>query len=160
MIQFQALKILYVSHSAVLSEIKNCFKPGCAGYVQRNCAVQDFTAAITALLQNNRHVAVRNYLSFIPGSPLPEATPKMKMFKKLTGRQKQIAAQLIQGKSQIDICLNLGLQRSTVSTHKYRIFDKLQIVNLLELLKYKQYFEDTISTINQDCKNGLACGCH
>ena len=50
-------------------------------------------------------------------------------------REIEIANLLVRGDGNLEISNNLGIQMSTVSTYKNRIFEKLKINNLVELIE-------------------------
>ncbi len=56
-------------------------------------------------------------------------------FDKLSKREVEIANLLIRGEGNLEISNGLGIQMSTVSTYKNRIFEKLKINNLVELIE-------------------------
>lgn len=56
-------------------------------------------------------------------------------FDKLSKREVEIAKLLVKGVGNLEISNNLGIQMSTVSTYKNRIFEKLKINNLVELIE-------------------------
>jgi DNA-binding NarL/FixJ family response regulator len=62
-------------------------------------------------------------------------------FDKLSKREIEIVKLLIKGEGNLEISNNLGIQMSTVSTYKNRVFEKLKINNLVELIeKYNLYY--------------------
>ena len=56
-------------------------------------------------------------------------------FDLLSKREIEIANLLVRGDGNLEISNNLGIQMSTVSTYKNRIFEKLKINNLVELIE-------------------------
>ena len=62
-------------------------------------------------------------------------------FDKLSKREIEIANLLVRGDGNLEISNNLGIQMSTVSTYKNRVFEKLKINNLVELIeKYNSHY--------------------
>jgi len=53
---------------------------------------------------------------------------------RLSSRELEVARFLAQGMGNQEICNELNLQKSTVSTYKNRIFEKLSVKNVVELL--------------------------
>ncbi|MFD2910195.1 response regulator [Flavobacterium ardleyense] len=63
-------------------------------------------------------------------------------FDKLSNRELEIAKLLVKGEGNLEISNCLGIQMSTVSTYKNRVFEKLKINNLVELIeKYKLFYD-------------------
>ena len=54
---------------------------------------------------------------------------------KLSNRENHIALLILDGKRTLDIALELGIKPNTVSTIKNRIFEKLQVNNLVDLMQ-------------------------
>ena len=53
----------------------------------------------------------------------------------LSPREKEVLALLLDGKQTKQISSELNLKVTTVSSHKARIFDKMQVGNVIELFK-------------------------
>lgn len=53
---------------------------------------------------------------------------------KLSKREREISELLIKGDGNIEIANKLSIQLTTVSTHKNKIFNKLNIKNIVELI--------------------------
>ena len=60
----------------------------------------------------------------------------------LSNREIEIAKLLVEGFSNIDICNTLNIQKSTVSTYKNRIFEKLDVDNLSSLIQIFNFYKD------------------
>jgi DNA-binding NarL/FixJ family response regulator len=62
------------------------------------------------------------------------------LFKKLSNREFEIARLMIKGYGNLEITNELNLKASTVSTFKSRIFQKLNIINVIQLAnKFDEY---------------------
>lgn len=58
----------------------------------------------------------------------------------LAGREREVAELLVKGEGNLEISNRLNLQKSTVSTYKKRIFEKLKVNNVIELADiFKHY---------------------
>lgn len=64
------------------------------------------------------------------------------LFSELSSREQQVVHLLIQGKYTKEIAVTLDLKVSTVSTYKSRIFEKLQVENVIELIKKVDIYKD------------------
>ena len=77
-----------------------------------------------------------NKSSFIKSNPKSISSKDDKSYLNLLSeREIQVAKFLINGWKGSEICTELNLQKTTVSTYKKRIFEKLNIVNTLQLVK-------------------------
>lgn len=63
-------------------------------------------------------------------------------FEKLSARESEICKLLIKGEGNLEISNALDIQMSTVSTYKSRIFEKLQVNNLAELIELNYNYLD------------------
>lgn len=103
---------------------------GVKGLMMNWCNVHEFYEALRKVLGGESYVCsditnslLSNYLgASVPTYSLP-----------LSRREKEVFNLLIEGKSSSSIAHQLKLCFSTVSTHKRRIFDKLQVSNVIEL---------------------------
>ncbi|MEC4004997.1 response regulator transcription factor [Flavobacterium sp. SUN052] len=63
----------------------------------------------------------------------------------LSDRENEIARLLVKGHSNFEICLMKRIQPTTVSTYKKRIFEKLNIDNLVSLIEILNSYDDDIN---------------
>lgn len=73
-----------------------------------------------------------NYIFKKPENPINQ----------LTNRELEIAQLIIEGFKSSEIANTLNLQKSTVSTYKNRIFEKLGIDNIPDLIKKINLYEN------------------
>lgn len=102
---------------------------GVKGLMMSWCNVHEFYEAIRKVLGGERYVCsdiVNSLLNNYTDKNSPTSLP-------LSRREKEVFTLLIEGKSSSSIAYELNLCFSTVSTHKRRIFDKLQVSNVIEL---------------------------
>jgi DNA-binding NarL/FixJ family response regulator len=59
-------------------------------------------------------------------------------FRLLTDREMQVFNLLFKGVSVNDIATRLGISNKTVSTHKVRLMEKLELSNMVDLIHYAQ----------------------
>jgi two-component system invasion response regulator UvrY len=103
---------------------------GASGYLTKGCAATDLVKAIHAVSKDQRYIgkdiAQRLALSLLPGA---DKSP----FDDLSSREMEVMMMLIQGDEVSQIAEALSLSPKTVSTYKYRIYDKLNVKNDVEL---------------------------
>lgn len=112
---------------------------GADGYLNKLSAEEKITEAAMTILEGGKYISDKvknkifeNTLNNIPDNPLET----------LSDREMEVAALLANGDGNIEIANKLNIQMSTVSTYKHRIFDKLNVTNLVSLVeKYKLYSE-------------------
>jgi two-component system invasion response regulator UvrY len=103
---------------------------GASGYLTKGCAATDLVQAIRAVAKEQRYIgkdiAQRLALSLLPGA---DKSP----FDELSSREMEVMMMLIQGDEVSQIAEALSLSPKTVSTYKYRIYEKLNVKNDVEL---------------------------
>ena len=103
---------------------------GASGYLTKGCAVGEIVDAIQSVHRGERYIgadiARQLALSMLPGG---ERSP----FDKLSQREMQVMLMVTQGHSIQDISDRLCLSPKTVSTYRYRLYEKLGVDNDVEL---------------------------
>lgn len=107
-------------------------KAGAAGYLHKGCKVDEIVQAIKDVYSGRRYIcsaiAQNLALSLLPGN---EKSP----FENLSQREMQVMLMLVQGDKVQDISGKLHLSPKTVSTYRYRLFDKLGVRNDADLTR-------------------------
>lgn len=108
-------------------------KAGAHGYVQKTAKEDEFAIAIKAILAGEQYLssAVKDKLinNIFYGDPVSNG------FNQLSDRELEVAGLLTKGVGLKEISVVLNLHAATVSTYKSRIFSKLGINNLVELIE-------------------------
>ncbi|GGB78840.1 DNA-binding response regulator [Flavobacterium suaedae] len=112
---------------------------GADGYLNKLSAEEKITEAAITILEGEKYISEKvknkifeNTLNNTPHNPLET----------LSDREMEVAALLANGDGNLEIANKLNIQMSTVSTYKHRIFEKLNVNNLVSLVeKYKLYSE-------------------
>jgi two-component system invasion response regulator UvrY len=103
---------------------------GATGYLTKGCAAEELEKAIKTVALNKRYIgsdiAQQMALSLLPGG---ESSP----FNELSTREMEVMMLLAQGKKPKEIGGDLFLSPKTIATYKYRILEKLNIENVIEL---------------------------
>ena len=104
---------------------------GADGYLHKLSTEDEIKMAINVVMTFGRYLSrniqeklTNNYIFKKPQNPLEQ----------LSNRELEIARLMVEGYGNIEICAALDLQKSTVSTYKNRIFEKLQIEHISELI--------------------------
>lgn len=107
---------------------------GAAGYLTKGSSTEETKAAIRSVMGGGRYIAhdvaqqmVMNQMDGRGASNNP--------FEQLSAREMQVALMVAQGQSIQDISDSLNLSPKTVSTYRYRIFEKLDVKNDVELTR-------------------------
>lgn len=120
--------IITVVHDAPFP--RRLLEAGAIGYLTKACRSDELIAAVRQVMSGRRYlsgsVAEALALSAIDGDG---GSP----FERLTVRELDVAIMLAQGRDMRWIADHLNLSPKTVATHKYRLFDKLEIDNSVAL---------------------------
>lgn len=107
-------------------------KGGAQGFLTKGCPAEEVIKAIRAVYAGQRYVgsdvAQDLALALLPGA---ESSP----FDTLSQREMQVLLMLTEGQGIQEISDRLCLSPKTVSTYRYRLYDKLDVENDVELIR-------------------------
>lgn len=132
----QDLKILVFSSYDENIYALRYIEAGAAGYLNKNTAMEELANAIQSIQERGRYMsdAVKDlYVQKLTTnkSTLDKTNPLFK----LSNREMDVAKHLIEGHGILEVSNLLKLSSSTVSTYKSRIFEKLAVNNIPELIE-------------------------
>ncbi|AXG73869.1 DNA-binding response regulator [Flavobacterium arcticum] len=112
---------------------------GADGYLNKLIVEEKIIEAVKIILDGGKYISERvknkifeNALNNTPLNPLES----------LSDREMEVASLLVKGEGNLEISNILNIQMSTVSTYKHRIFEKLNVTNVVSLVEqYKLYSE-------------------
>ncbi len=117
----------------------NYMQAGADGYLVKYSPEEEIRSAISTVLNQQKYMSAgtrEQLLSMLNSQREPVLNP----LSTLSGREVEVMYLLTKGIPVARIADMLNLQVTTVSTYKTRIFEKLQISNVIELLeKVKMY---------------------
>ncbi|CAI2768675.1 response regulator [Flavobacterium collinsii] len=110
---------------------------GASGYLNKESSEEEMKHAIDTIMLSGKFITSKvrdkildSYISRTPINPLDL----------LSNREIEVAHLLIKGYSNIDILELLKIKKTTVSTYKRRIFEKLQVDNLPGLIEVFNHY--------------------
>jgi DNA-binding NarL/FixJ family response regulator len=111
---------------------------GADGFLSKLAEEGEIKIAIQDMLENGSYMnrslkdkIVQAYLHKEPVNPL----------QKLSEQEMQVMQLLVKGLGNLEICNQLNLKPTTVTTYKNRLFEKLSVKNLPELIEvHRMYF--------------------
>lgn len=113
-------------------------KAGANGFLSKNAPFEQCAVAVKMILNGKKYVSdtVQEIItsSFFDKSPASDESYDSA----LSPRETEVMELLLQGKWTKDIALELNLNPTTVSTHKAKIFQKMDVTNVIDL--YKKYY--------------------
>ncbi|HTN06156.1 response regulator transcription factor [Agriterribacter sp.] len=106
-------------------------RAGAHGYLQKNTSPEEIKKAIKKVLNNEKYIGqlIREQLVMQKLDP----ASKQSETDTLSNRETEIMQFLVRGSSTSEIKEALNIQDSTVSTYKAKIFEKMQVSNVVEL---------------------------
>ncbi len=136
--RYPAARVLMFSMSPENVYAKRFLKAGAMGFISKNAGLAELKKAVELVLNNRKYISenLAEQLAAEIGTQQP-SNP----FDKLSAREFEIATLLITGKSGSEISDLLSINSSTVGTHKARLFEKLGVNNLPELIEVARIYK-------------------
>jgi two-component system, NarL family, invasion response regulator UvrY len=129
-IKYKGLKILVVSMNNEDIYAVNALKSGAMGFVSKASGFETIKEAIIKIVNNQKYISER-VVSILLGEESYDTNNNP--FYRLSERELEVAKLLILGDSTKEISNKMHLEVSTISSHKNKIFSKLQVNNTIEL---------------------------
>jgi DNA-binding NarL/FixJ family response regulator len=107
---------------------------GANGYLNKNAKEDEICLAVNSIIDNNFYHPLRivNKIILEPINKSP--------LEKLSEREYELFIFLTDGDSNFQICSKTNLSTSTISTYKKRLFKKLNVKNLTDLIDIKKKY--------------------
>jgi two-component system, NarL family, invasion response regulator UvrY len=128
--KYPDLKVLVFSMSPESIYAIRFIKAGAKGFISKDAPLEEIKIAIDKVLHNKKYFSEELLDLLAEGS---NTANSINPFSTLSPREFEIVSMLLNGKTISVIASDLTLGLSTVGTHKGRIFNKLNVTNLLEL---------------------------
>lgn len=104
---------------------------GANGYLNKLSDKKKITRAVHTVLTTGNYISNDLVSELVKASSSKESLDPLS---KLSTREREIANLLVLGEGNIEIANKLDIQLTTVSTHKNKIYSKLKIKNIVELI--------------------------
>lgn len=135
------LKILvYSSYDESLYALRY-LQVGAAGYLSKNSTKSELQDAVLAILKKGRYMSPAIQEAYLKTITNGKTDPQDKNpIKKLSNREVDVAKYLARGMGVMEVSKTLKLSTSAVSTYKTRVFEKMQVDNLIDFIdKFRLY---------------------
>jgi two-component system invasion response regulator UvrY len=132
-LEFPKVLILVLSMHAEEQYALRAFKAGANGYLTKDCASAELVAAVSKVAAGGTFVTaelaerVVHQLNGVAQAP---------QHADLSDRELEVLRRIVAGQRPTDIAKALHLSVKTVSTHKSRIQEKLQLPSMAALIRY------------------------
>lgn len=126
-----SLNVLMFSHQPEEIYAISTLKAGASGYLSKTASVEDIEIAVRKISKGETSLSEKMDKHF-----RYEDTRKSRsrMFKKLSTREVEVLKLLSIGRKNKEIALELDINEKTVSTYKARLFKKLNVTNIVDLI--------------------------
>lgn len=128
------VRVIVVSVHAEEPMPSKMLEAGADGYMSKNRAADEVLAAVQKVSQGERYLTadIAQQLALGRFGGGSQASP----FDQLSEREMQVMLLVTRGRSIQDISDQLALSPKTVSTYRYRIYEKLDVHNDVELTRF------------------------
>jgi len=130
------IKIIALSMHSDTLFVTEMLKSGASGYLLKDCAFEELTRAIRAVIDNKTYlspsisgVVVEDYLHRLSKADFSNSDV-------LSDREREVLQLMSEGNSTKQVALKLHISTKTVETHRRQIMSKLDIHTVAELTKY------------------------
>ena len=132
------VKVIMLSHQPEEIYAISTIKAGASGYLHKSVSTDTIIEAVLRVYKGDIFLseAMSKHLHF--NDPKNKTS---KMFKKLSTREVEVLKLLSSGKKNKEIALELDINEKTVSTYKARLFKKLNVTNLVDLIHQAKHKE-------------------
>ena len=111
---------------------------GANGYLNKLSSEEKMMFAINSIFESSSYISAELLTKLVNARTSKKVINPLEVLSK---RELQIAQLLVNGNGNLEISNLLDIHMSTVSTYKARVFEKLKIHNLVELIKLYNTFE-------------------
>lgn len=128
------LPILVLSMHNEVQVVTRALKAGANGYISKDCEPEVLLTAIRRVAANGKFIAPEIAERMVFESAMgPSSRPPHHA---LSDRELEVFRLLVAGKGVNEIAQLLSISNKTVSTHKTRLLEKLQLTNMADLMRY------------------------
>ncbi|MDM0118036.1 response regulator transcription factor [Variovorax sp. J22R133] len=131
--EFPAVRVLVLSMHSEEQYALRVFKAGANGYVTKDVAATDLVGAVNRVAAGGAYVSAILAERMVQQFNGTSAAPRHML---LTDREFEVLRRVAAGHRLTEIGDSLHLSVKTVSTHKTRILEKLEVSSTAELIRY------------------------
>lgn len=117
---------------------------GADGYLVKQAPEGELKTAIQTIRNNEKYISSNVKQHLLNGLTTRNAAARNPL-SNLSNREMEVLQQLVKGASVAEIGVTLSLQISTVSTYKSRIFEKMEVTNIVELVEKVKLYDSTMA---------------
>ena len=126
------LRILVLSMHGEAQYAARALKAGASGYLTKDSAAAQLLGAIRKIAAGGVQISETAAAQLIGASPAGDAP----LHEALSDREYEVLRQIVAGRTVTDIAEALSVSVKTISTHKARILQKLNLAGTADLVRY------------------------
>ncbi len=134
--ELPAVKVLCLSMHAEARFVEGALEAGAAGYVLKECALEELLTAIRAVTGGQTYLSPAIAGTVVEALKTQRTRSHPSVFALLSEREREVLQLLAEGDSAKEIAARLNLSVKTVGTYRERMMTKLDIHSLAGLVKY------------------------
>lgn len=131
--QFPHMRVLVLSMHAEQAYAMRAFKAGASGYVTKDSAARELASAVRKVAAGGTYISAELAEQVVLQMNGGREPARHSL---LSDRELDVLRRLANGQRPTDIARALHLSVKTVSTHKARILERLELPNLAALIRY------------------------
>ncbi len=129
-------KVIALSMYADRRFVVNMLKAGALGYLLKDCAFEELTRAIRAVLSHKTYLSPGVTDILVKDCKLGAPMNEVSAFALLTPREREVLQLMAEGRSTAKIADQLHVSVKTVESHRQQLMQKLNLRSVAELTKY------------------------
>ncbi|MFT3908047.1 MAG: response regulator transcription factor [Ferruginibacter sp.] len=135
--RYKDTKVLIFTSSPEELYASRLIKEGVNGFISKNTELDELKKAIQLVLNGRIYISEKlmERLAYDSFSNKP-----LNPFSTLSTREFEVASRILSGECLTDIANSLQLHQSTVGTHKARLYEKLNVGNILQLKDLASFY--------------------
>ncbi len=134
--QHPGIKVIALSMFSERRYVMGMLNAGVSGYLLKNCAFNELLEAIETVSKGSRYLSqqITDMVmeDFVMGRPVEDFSQTVL----LTKREREVLQLIAEGMSSVRIATRLHISEKTVSTHRRKIMEKLNIHTVAGLTKF------------------------
>ena len=123
-------RIIFLTMYADARLVADAFGCGGSGYVLKQATGDELVNAITEVANGNHYVSP--HVTSMPLKPLTKGTRRST----ITPRQREVLGLISRGLSMKQVAARLNISSRTAESHKYQLFEALEVKTTAELIRY------------------------
>lgn len=130
------VKVIALSMHSDSLFVLNMFKAGAAGYLLKDCALEELVKAVRTVLSRKIYLSPGISDIVIKDFVIGWTPPESSAYSILTTREREVLQLMAEGKNTNQIAESLCVSVKTVEAHRKQLMNKLDIHSVAELTKY------------------------